>query len=202
MFCPKCGLEYREGFNECAYCHVALVEEMPELTSEYNEDLPSNEEGEFSDGEGELYEDKNESGEEYGSKPYRTAEEQAVEMKSSGLTLLFVSIIGFVFLILCYLGALPISFSGVGAIITYTVMGLLFLVFFVSGVRAVKKVGILEEEAVRENEKTEEISKWFRDNHTAESIDNLINEELASDDSGDKYFDRIKMHYYCCEPAP
>ena len=26
MICPECGDEYREGFAECAYCHVALVE--------------------------------------------------------------------------------------------------------------------------------------------------------------------------------
>jgi Putative prokaryotic signal transducing protein len=25
MICPSCGDEYREGFTECAECHVALV---------------------------------------------------------------------------------------------------------------------------------------------------------------------------------
>ena len=29
MFCPKCGAEYREGFYECADCHVQLVWELP-----------------------------------------------------------------------------------------------------------------------------------------------------------------------------
>ena len=29
MFCPNCGGEYREGFTECADCHVALVLEPP-----------------------------------------------------------------------------------------------------------------------------------------------------------------------------
>ena len=28
MLCPKCGVEYRPGFSECADCHVALVDEI------------------------------------------------------------------------------------------------------------------------------------------------------------------------------
>ena len=31
MFCPQCHAEYREGFNECADCHVALVAALPSL---------------------------------------------------------------------------------------------------------------------------------------------------------------------------
>lgn len=29
-WCPKCKSEYREGFTECATCHVPLVDELPE----------------------------------------------------------------------------------------------------------------------------------------------------------------------------
>lgn len=29
MYCPKCLVEYREGFTECADCGVALVEGTP-----------------------------------------------------------------------------------------------------------------------------------------------------------------------------
>jgi len=29
MFCPQCHDEYREGYTECAECHVPLVEELP-----------------------------------------------------------------------------------------------------------------------------------------------------------------------------
>ena len=29
MYCPKCRVEYREGFTRCADCQVALVAELP-----------------------------------------------------------------------------------------------------------------------------------------------------------------------------
>ncbi len=31
MFCPKCNAEYRDGFDLCSDCHVALVKEPPEV---------------------------------------------------------------------------------------------------------------------------------------------------------------------------
>jgi hypothetical protein len=30
MFCPKCGAEYRQGYAECAECHLPLVAERPQ----------------------------------------------------------------------------------------------------------------------------------------------------------------------------
>ena len=31
MYCPKCGVEYRDGFTECADCRVPLLEGAPPL---------------------------------------------------------------------------------------------------------------------------------------------------------------------------
>ena len=36
MYCPECGAEYREGFDDCADCGVALVKEPPERLAEIN----------------------------------------------------------------------------------------------------------------------------------------------------------------------
>jgi hypothetical protein len=38
MFCPDCGVEYREGYTRCADCDVDLVEEPPPVP-----ELPSGE---------------------------------------------------------------------------------------------------------------------------------------------------------------
>ncbi len=34
MFCPNCKAEYREGFNRCSECGVALVNELPETEAD------------------------------------------------------------------------------------------------------------------------------------------------------------------------
>jgi hypothetical protein len=33
MYCPQCGVEYRDGFTRCADCQVALVAVLPPETA-------------------------------------------------------------------------------------------------------------------------------------------------------------------------
>lgn len=40
MYCPKCKAEYRDGFFECADCHVPLVASLPPETPEPIRDEP------------------------------------------------------------------------------------------------------------------------------------------------------------------
>ncbi len=37
MYCPECGVEYREGFVECADCHRQLVAGKPPVVEERGE---------------------------------------------------------------------------------------------------------------------------------------------------------------------
>lgn len=197
MFCPKCGLEYREGFNECAYCHLPLVDELPDdfdpeaiqsATENMNDVSPEeiNKESTEADAEQEEIPAP--------TKAFRTAAERANDMKSSGITLIFVAVLGIAFWFLCYNGALPITFSGPGAVMSYGVMGLLFVIFFIAGVRSMAKVNRLEEEADREQEKQAEIKEWFSANYSSEAIDEIIrSEEENNEDLADLYFERIKL---------
>jgi hypothetical protein len=45
MFCPICKTEYRQGFSECADCHVALVENLPDTGSADGDTPPTDSEG-------------------------------------------------------------------------------------------------------------------------------------------------------------
>ena len=39
MYCPQCGVEYREGFTECSDCHVALEVGSPPENEEFDPSL-------------------------------------------------------------------------------------------------------------------------------------------------------------------
>jgi predicted nucleic acid-binding Zn-ribbon protein len=39
LYCPRCGAEYREGFDSCSDCGVALVTEPPEEAPPVDIDL-------------------------------------------------------------------------------------------------------------------------------------------------------------------
>ncbi len=192
MICPKCGTEYREGFNECAYCHIPLVESLEEGVDP-EELLGKSESGESEEIEispeefislarskglsdrdilnaMELAPDDTEAPV-LPPKPFRKASERAEDLRSSAYTLLIVGVFGIIAVILLYIGAIPVNFSGAGKIITTGTMAVLFLVFLIIGINSYRKVKPLTEEAVREEKKIEEIRKFFFESYTAESLD-------------------------------
>ncbi len=192
MICPKCGTEYREGFNECAYCHIPLVESLEEGVDP-EELLRRSESGEPDEVEispedfislarskglsdrdilnaMELAPDEGEAPA-LQPKPFRKASERVEDLRSSAYTLLIVGVFGIIAVILLYIGAIPVNFSGAGKIITTGTMAVLFLAFFIIGVNSYRKVKPLSEEAEREEKKIEEIRKFFFETYTAESLD-------------------------------
>ena len=76
--------------------------------------------------------------------------------------------------------------------ITYGTMGALFLIFLFAGIRSLMRVAPLMEEAEREQEKIEEIEKYFTDNYDADRIDELaFNSSDALQE--DEYYARTRV---------
>ncbi len=210
MICPKCGTEYREGFNECAYCHIPLVESLEEgvdpeelLKKSENNDP---EEVEISPEDFislarsrglsdrdilnamELAPDTDVEESAFIPKPFRKASDRVEDLRSSAYTLLIVGVLGLIAVFLLYIGAIPVFFAGAGKYVVISTMSGLFILFFCLGANSLRKIKPLTEEAEREEKKIDEIRKFFFDTYTAESLDR---EALGSDrDDVNSYFVR------------
>ena len=201
MICPKCGTEYRDGFTECAYCHIPLVESLGEgvdpdellRRSEGKEEAVmeaatpeefmriAREKG-LSERDIAMALDSPVMAEEAQApiRPYRKASDRVEDLRSSAYTLIIVGVLGIIAVILLYIGAFPITLSGPGKFVTTGTMGAIFILFFIIGVKSYSKLNLLNEEAKREEKKIEEIRKFFFDSYDAESLDR---EALGDDET-------------------
>ncbi len=205
MICPQCKREYREGFTECAYCKVPLVEALPEeentpeeapeeLSGDIIEELLPDEETLQEAGvskEEFLTALRAEMEKERSPKPkrFRTARERLNDTKTSGWTLGGVGIIGVLCIVLCVTGVIPIHLSGVSFALTYGTMGIMFLLFLIVGIRSLAKLSSLEEEVKQEEEKTREIREYMLGEFTAEKTDEAVKER--NEEAGGDYYARI-----------
>lgn len=119
-----------------------------------------------------------------------TLSQKAEDLKSSGYTLLIVGIIGAAAMILWIAGVIPIAMYGLMKYMSMGVMGCLFVLFIVSGIKALKGAKKTAGEAVRENEKREEIINWFLKEYDRETIDASFDER---EDENDLYFERTDL---------
>ena len=123
---------------------------------------------------------------------YVKAEDKAENFKSSAYALLLTGGIGIVAMILIIAGVIPVYLAANIRIIVYIVLSLLFLIFFVIGIRSLKEAKKYARDAEQENDTTEKIIKWFLETYSKESIDARIEEALAENDTEEiKYFKRI-----------
>lgn len=152
-WCPSCKLEYVEGIKICPDCKSALVGSLDELVEE--EELSSYSEN-YSEENTENNFDPNDLDDETKQEminrmkqiienpTYRCKEEQYDENKSGAYVLTVCGIIGAIVLILNLAGVISLPFSGFSMTLTYVVMGFLFMVFFVSGIRSFFKMNKLK----------------------------------------------------------
>lgn len=127
-------------------------------------------------------------------KVYQDKKAKAEDFKSSAYTLLLVGILGIAAIILIEVGVFPFRLVGSGRYITYGVMGTLFIIFIVMGISSFRSSKQYEREAAQEEDLTDKIKIWAKENITAESVKEQV---WFEDDTPDemkyfKYFEYIK----------
>lgn len=201
-WCPVCKNEYREGIERCAECKVTLVDSLEEETEKGEQErtaereklarlqamIAAQEQGQQEDGEEEAAQSSP-------WHPYQNSAAKAEDNRSSGYMLLFVGIVGFVAVLLIFLGVIPLYQSGsTTRYLVCGVMGAMFVLFIVFGVVSMRNSRILLVKAKSEDSLLGELTKWCEGNLTAGMVDEALFEDGTGEEQ--KYFlrtDRIKQ---------
>lgn len=123
---------------------------------------------------------------------YRSAKERAADHKNSAIILMSLGVIGLTVIVLMALGVFPfVSLSGMGAILTYTVMGGFFLMFIIMSVVSFKSYKELSRVDIAETNTNKELDEFCAKYLTKEFIDSKI-APLISDES-QEYFYRAEF---------
>ena len=165
MWCPKCKAEYRKGITICAECGTELVEKLDEENDkEYTEEDVSpimeddTEMDEDTDGRSLLH---------TSSKSYVKKADQYKDMIFSCISFLIFGLLGAVYLTLCKMEVIPISYN----LFVFIGISAMFAIFIIIGITSLVKAGKIKTQIPDEEKKTEEIMNWLSKNIQKESID-------------------------------
>jgi len=199
-WCPVCKYEYKDGIKLCADCGAELVDVLEDNISEGNpdsyeemieENFLSCEESENDDISPEetmaMIEPKPRI---VKAEPFVKASDRAENYKSSAFALLIVGGFGIVFLVLAYLGIIKIALAANINVMFYVVMGFMFVVFIVVGIKSLIAAREIQATSKDEEALTEQIYEYIRSSFSKESIDEIaIRDEVALTEE-EKFFPR------------
>ena len=119
---------------------------------------------------------------------FKSANERYNDLHSSSICLLFVGILGVLYVILDYLKMLPFSFNG--NLMFYIVMGSLFVIFTIMGIYTAFSAKKVKATITDEETNTDSIITWALDNLSSSKIDASI-EDINDCGEEEKYLLRI-----------
>jgi len=123
---------------------------------------------------------------------YIDSEERAQENRSSAWTLLIVGGIGLVVIILGMLNVIALPFSGFNKYMICGVLGILCIIFVVSGFISIKKSKTYSESASAERDNEKQILAWCKENEIAKKIDDAIANQFPDLPEEEVYFRRYE----------
>lgn len=187
MWCPKCKNEYVKGITICADCDCALVTSLEEYEAKLAEEQTVC-----------LRDDIDMANEEHDSsitaepvsnettsapaRAYVSKKAKAEDMKSTAYTFTLIGALGIVCLILFATGVLPVQTAEYMKLMICIVMGTMFFVFLVVGIRSFGQLKSMTSAADSEEDLLNEVLKWFKSTYNAcdidENLDTTQPEEL------------------------
>lgn len=182
MWCPKCKSEFRDGITICPVCSIALTSRLPIEV----DPSPAQEKVKMLnhvDGRENLQSLSD------GNHAYVEKSTKYDDMKSTAYSFLLVGAGGILLLILALAGVIPVQFAAYMKGLMGIVMGSMFLIFFVIGLRSYMQLGSLKEQVLKEQREMDAAIKWFHDSYSAKAIDVSLDIHEA-DDMQKKYFQR------------
>ena len=122
---------------------------------------------------------------------FKKASDKYKDLHSSSVCLLFVGILGMLYVVLDYLKVLPFSFNFNGNFMFYIVMGALFTIFIILGLYTAHTAKKVKNTIADEESTTDSIITWAIENLSAESIDTTL-EDLSDSSDEEKYLVRTE----------
>ena len=133
---------------------------------------------------------KKEVGEDDGP-AFKSSKEKADDARNSAIALIVVGTLGLIFEALVVFKVLPLQINGIAGAVLYGFMALVFLVLVVSGILSINTAKRLRGAIVEEENHTEEIVKFCKEN-AVDFVSKMIpNSQDENDESS--YFNRIGL---------
>lgn len=123
---------------------------------------------------------------------YRNKAEQAKNYKDSAIVLIVAGVIGLICITLIFLDKFIVKFSPMQKAITGSIMGIMFLCMLIMGILSLRTFKLLKKGVSEEDNLTEEVKNWYRENLRKEMIDSLIG-DTSNDSEEVKFFKRNEI---------